>query len=312
MSRQTLTFDDTRVPPNLSRLPRVRENRLRLYYADGKAIKIKRDNNEPHYAYEMRASFVLARSGGKERLEELIVNSRIAVNKKWAPLVDDEEGKKVQSPAYPDEVEERYQKISGLLAHDAVVDKVVTYETTIYYEPEKEVGEGKVEVGKEEENGEEGGGEVQGEEEEGGEGKEVEIPDTSMPSSKLVKEDKKYILTNTYPLHGATPEDERRSIVRRLVQIRNNKERDEILGPVFAIYTSRLVGSLGNTSVEIDIEDGSVVFVTTYTTEKAANQATERIDNVIASLPSISLKRGNVTTKLYYTVTDKSVQGTLA
>lgn len=304
-------FEGVRVPPSLSRLPRARENRLLLYYADGKAVKVKRDSNEPHYTHELRSSFILARSGDKERLEELIINSRIAVNKKWAPLVDDEEGKKVQSPYYPDEVEERYERVRGLMARDAVVEKVVAYEETIYYEPESEVV---VEEGGEEVEKEEGEVEKEGEEEKGeeeGEGGE-EIPDTSVPSSNVEKVGNKYTLTNTYPLHGATPEDERRGVVRRLVQVRSNKERDEILGPVFAAYTSRLAGNIGSSSVDIDIEEGSVVFVTAYTTEKAANQAIPRIDQLMSALPTITIKRGSVTTKLYYSVGEKVVQGTLA
>ena len=108
-------FGSITVVTVLDRLKLSEQNNLRCYFVDGKIVKIDKDTIEPEYSYVKRVAFVLGRSINiKFSIDELIIHSRLYVNKLWAHRIrDDETGKKVAVPYYG-AIEKRYDVIKKL------------------------------------------------------------------------------------------------------------------------------------------------------------------------------------------------------
>lgn len=124
MAKSSLKLDKIALPNSFRDLPKSSENLYRYYFVDGTAIQIEKDKNESTYNYRFRSSFVLARLfNNGVRIGELIVNSRIGVNKRWAAIIKDEDtGAYVQSPYYPDTIEDQYRRIKALVAYEVTTD----------------------------------------------------------------------------------------------------------------------------------------------------------------------------------------------
>lgn len=108
-------FGNLVVVSDLNRLKLREQNNLRCYFVGGKIVKIDKDTSEQDFRYTKRVAFVLGRSvNPKITIEELMIYSRIYVNKLWSHKVtDDETGKKVTTPYYGAD-EQRYEKIKKL------------------------------------------------------------------------------------------------------------------------------------------------------------------------------------------------------
>jgi hypothetical protein len=117
-------FGDIRLP-SFDDLPKSRQNLYRFYFVDGTLVQIEKDGNEADYNYRYRCSFALARLANSDvSIEELGINGRIAANKRWAPTIkDDDTGAYVQTPYYPDIVEDQYRKVRALPAMDITSQK---------------------------------------------------------------------------------------------------------------------------------------------------------------------------------------------
>jgi hypothetical protein len=116
MARQSLRFGTVTIPDSFEDLPKQNQNLYRHYFVDGNIVQIEKDRNEADYNYRYRVSFILARSFNPgARMGELTVNSRIASNKRWSPIVKDEDsGSYLQTPYYTDQVEDQYKRIKAL------------------------------------------------------------------------------------------------------------------------------------------------------------------------------------------------------
>lgn len=261
-----LAFEDLVIPERLTALPRKRENKLRIYYVDGNRVEMYRDVIESLNSYEYRCSWTLARSFNPgQRLDELVINSRIALNKRWSPIVRDQETKEyLRTPYYSDIVEERYRKAKNLPAMDSRVEKRI--ET-------KEIKKTEIEQVEQQETEQE-------KEEEEKEQEEIENA-----SYDIEKKGNIYELTVLFPIY----------IRENKKRFRNITEKDKrtILSKIYKIYTARLSG-LGNiVKPRIEIEDDYLLFVMQFASEEKAKKAyNEILENIQSVEPPIETSVG--------------------
>jgi hypothetical protein len=279
----TVAFGNLDIQGSLDNLPRNRENALRLYYLDGREVRIKRDLMEAPHSYAYRASFVIARSHNTVRLDELVINSRIAVNKRWAQIVT-EGNRHITVPHYVEDVETAYDKVRKLPAFDAMLEKKL--EETLYYEPE--VGEEKeVEVGKETEKEE-----------------EILSERVEKPSYEIVKgSDGLYDVAITFPLYISITKDR----VVRLDQV-TSRDVNTILEPTFEAYSAKISGNIENVGrVTFDVDANNVVFSARFRTEAQATFAAGYVIDVVTKISPIEVKYLGQKRYVYYDTVDKRV-----
>jgi hypothetical protein len=298
MSIGKLEFEDLILPASLTALPRKRENALRTFHVDGRAVKISRDLIEATYAYEFRASFALARSFNPgERVEELVASSRVALNKRWSPLERDVDSGALEStPHYPDTVEARYARARHLPAMDAAVERVPSRAAeTLYYEPEEVQTTGEARTSAEE---------VEAlEQPEAGEVEDLEPPEEVQQRTSVHKQEEgRYELSVDVPLRQG-----KAGVVSRgqpIVERVTDAHKRAILRPVFEAYSSRLASDLQGRSgpAKIDIElvgveqpqvaEAVLTFRIPFSSRKLAKEAAARIRELVRSLPPVKLGSG--------------------
>jgi hypothetical protein len=299
-----VTYADLAIPRKLYALQRTRENHLRKFYVDGEVVQIRRDAIEPAGTYAYRASFVRARTfHPRQRLEELVVNSRVAANKRWSPAIRDDEGRTVQTPHYVDSVEERLARISSLASMDVRLDVVEEGGEDVFYEPEASPVAATGAVGKVSEPGEElvpptSG--TAGEEEgtgNGGTGKGGEEEEASVEGEYTTDRlGDGYLLVARYPLYQAV-DGQRKELLSSADRV--GVTSAQILQPWYTLYSSRMVGRLGNVTTPKFAVDGTrIALRVAFATEKAVEDGKSLLEEVIPTLlplqTTINGKRGSI------------------
>jgi len=277
-----LVYKDLELPKHLSELPRARENAFRFYFADGNLVQIPRDGMEPLYNHRHRSSYVLARSSNpRQRLEELIINSRIDANKRWSPQIKEEEtGEILQLPHYPDAVEDRYKNATQLPAMDARLSLVVEEQPTA----EAEVPEEQPEIVEEQP-----------------EVPEVEeIEELTQPAHFITKQDSRFQLQSIFPLY-ITIQGSSKFQPYKEERMRLSKSKDQVLAPVFGVYTAKLSGRINNIGqVKFDIENNAVIFIGIFSTQLIAEQAQKRISDAFDTIKPLDTTVNGLKGSLHY------------
>jgi hypothetical protein len=293
-----LAFEDLRLPRSVSDLPRRRENRLRVFYVDGREVQIPRDGIESVEGYEYRCSWALARSSSVgARLDELILNSRIAANKRWSPIVrDDETGAYVRTPSYSDVVEERYARARDLPAMDAALERRgiegAEGAEALYYEPESEREGSETR----EERAVTKSAEKEAKEDEGIEREPLPAPSATVSDVKSGRVE----LRAAFAIYVTEPG----GTVRRRVPELSRQESAALLAAVYETYSGKLSSSLGNLGrprFEL-VPDEGLVFTSEFASRDKAEQAMERLSGVLGTVKPVRLRRGARSLDVHYSV----------
>ena len=292
----TIIYEDLELPNNFAELTRKRENKLRFYFVDGELVQIPRDGMEPLHVYRHRTTYVLSRSfNPKQRIEELTLNARIDANKRWAPtVVDEETSESIQLPYYPDAIEARYKNATKLPAFDSKlsisIQETIKEESKIVEIPKKEIEEEKQEP------------EPQQEEEPEEEPKHTYT---------ITKKDNSYVLESFYPLF-ITLEGSKKHQTYNPTNMRLSKTNEQIMAPVFNLYTAKLsgrIGNIGQPTIQLVGEDTNanglkVVIIATFPTQQTAEKAYNRISESINTLKPLDTNINGLKGKLHYHVSE--------
>jgi hypothetical protein len=308
---EELSFEELQLPVSLRDAPRALENALRRYYVDGRQLEVPRDGVEPWYSYELRASFVLARSfNAGVRVDELIANSRVAANKRWTPIVRDDAGKLLRTPQYVDRVEEAYAEALALPSMDALAEERGEAQETLYYEPEVEGASDQLLAAAEPSAAPLPSAAAPGRRPAAQEPTKTklvsqqDLPVASRASSEVTElSEHAWRLTARFPLHAGAVGASAPPLVRRLASLPAlpGPDVDALLAPAYAAYSTELSSTLGNLGrATLEIVDGALVFVADFPTETLAEEAGIRVARMVGGVRPTELRTATGRQRVYY------------